>query len=115
MCAAIGTVHVESERELPVTSIATLLDRCGAVGKVPGGRVIEALRTTALKRIEAVTSVTRRSRYAHGARLAVCVAELQEALGDRAGAAAWIERVRRETKGWPRFQAELVSAMGTTA
>lgn len=116
VCAPIATAGdspFESIHEtIRAPALASLLERCGALRSSPAGEILEALRTAAWNRIDGVTSTTHRSRYSHGARLAVCVAELQRGLGDRAGAEAWLEMVRRETKRWPRFQAELAEAMG---
>ncbi len=115
VCASIMTAAVsppDSIRDaIGVSPLSTLLERCGAVGSASAREILEALRTAAWNRIDGVTSTTHRSRYSHGARLAVCVAELQRGLGDRAGAEAWLEMVRRETRRWPRFQAELADAM----
>ncbi|MCU0690028.1 MAG: hypothetical protein MUF54_01370 [Polyangiaceae bacterium] len=118
VCAPLATAGdspFESIHEtIRAPALASLLERCGALGSTPAGKILEALRTAAWNRIDGVTSTTHRSRYSHGARLAVCVAELQRRLGDRAGAEAWLEMVRRATKRWPRFQAELAEAMSGT-
>lgn len=110
-CSPIETVANAIGESIPAPLLASLFDRCEATGRVPVDGLLDALRTAAWRRIDDVTSTTHRSRYAHGARLAVCVAELQNQFGDHAGAAAWLDRVRRETKSWPMFQAELAEAM----
>lgn len=105
-----GLLEYETpDQRLPTTPIVALLDRCGDVGNVPGTVVLEALRATAWRRIDAVTSEKHRSQYAHGALLAACAAELQSALGDPSGASLWLAQVRQETRYLPRFQRELAA------
>lgn len=105
-----GLLEYETpDQRLPTTPIVALLDRCGDVGNVPGTVVLEALRATAWRRIDAVTSEKHRSQYAHGALLAACAAELQSALGDPSGASSWMGQVRQDTRYLPRFQRELAA------
>ena len=90
-----------------IGGIASLLERCDYEAKVPTQPALDALRAAAWKCVETVIASRHRSRYRDGALLAVCVAELQAAIGDRAGAFAWLEQVRNETRYWPRFQREV--------
>lgn len=75
--------------------------------------VLDAMRTAASKRVEAIVINKRRRHYSHAAALVACCLELAPAIGKGKAFAAWVGGVRKKYSRFHAFQAELTAALAS--
>jgi hypothetical protein len=73
--------------------------------------MLDALRTAASARTDAVLRNKRRRTYPHAAMLIACCVEVDALMGHAEAAARWAAKLREQTRQFPAFQRALRAAL----
>lgn len=80
-----------------------------------GGReaMLDAVRTAATRRVEAILGNKRRRHYGHAALLLACCLELAPGVGQQSAVAEWVSDVRKRYSRFHAFQDECTRALAS--